>query len=290
MNEIFQALSKVPESMKRPFNNGKFQGTDVNPMWRIQVLTETFGPCGFGWYYEITRQWLEVGCSSTRCFTNINLYVKDPATKEWSKPIPGTGGSVFTTGGQKASDSDECYKMSLTDALSVAMKALGVAAEVYYGNRAVPFESKYDQFAVIDTPNSPSAATSSPAPTTAPTDTAKMPEMENMASEVQSLTDMLNQVAAAPSAAEMKKTVKLIQGLQNVNGVLAFTNDPANKDLLELPWFVAEIRAKVETLLPLVGTQEEVMDFYHQFYYQDKWFHTALGKRKKELMTAGLWK
>ena len=30
--------------------------------------------------------------------------------------------------------SDECYKMALTDAISVAAKALGVAADVYYKN------------------------------------------------------------------------------------------------------------------------------------------------------------
>lgn len=36
-----------------------------------------------------------------------------------------------------------CYKMSLTDALSVAMKSLGVAADVYYSKDKQFFDSKY---------------------------------------------------------------------------------------------------------------------------------------------------
>ena len=41
--------------------------------------------------------------------------------------------------------SDECYKMALTDALSVAMKALGVAADVYFeaGKDIIGIDSKY---------------------------------------------------------------------------------------------------------------------------------------------------
>ena len=41
--------------------------------------------------------------------------------------------------------SDECYKMALTDALSVAMKALGVAADVYFeaGKDIIDIDSKY---------------------------------------------------------------------------------------------------------------------------------------------------
>ena len=34
--------------------------------------------------------------------------------------------------------SDECYKMALTDAMSVACKALGVAADVFTGRQTKP--------------------------------------------------------------------------------------------------------------------------------------------------------
>jgi hypothetical protein len=110
-------------------------------MWRLKILTEQFGPCGLGWSYEITKQWIEEGSENQKvAFTNINLFVK--YENEWSKPIPGTGGSSFIAK-EKAGPytSDECYKMALTDAISVACKSLGIGADVYYQKD----RTKYDK-------------------------------------------------------------------------------------------------------------------------------------------------
>ena len=97
--------------------------TDINPMWRIKSLTEQFGPCGIGWYYEIKDRWLET-CMAKDEITanvNINLYVK--VDGEWSKPIPGIGGSMLVASERNGLYvNDECYKMALTDAISVACK------------------------------------------------------------------------------------------------------------------------------------------------------------------------
>jgi hypothetical protein len=59
---------------------------------------------------------------------DLKLYVKTDG--EWSKPIYGTGGNILL---QKGRMSDEGYKMALTDALSVACKALGIGADIYFG-------------------------------------------------------------------------------------------------------------------------------------------------------------
>ena len=66
---------------------------------------------------------------------------------EWSDAIPGTGGSSLVAMERSgAYVSDEAYKMALTDALSVAMKSLGVAADVYYSKDKVgQFDTKYEQ-------------------------------------------------------------------------------------------------------------------------------------------------
>lgn len=138
---LYNAVRAVPEEAKKPFDTGRFKGTDVNPMWRLKVLTEQFGPCGIGHYVECTRKWTEQ-CTdgSIAAFVDINLYVK--YNGEWSKPIFGTGGSKLVTMEKKYSKSgelsispylsDEAYKMAYTDAISVACKALGIAADVYY--------------------------------------------------------------------------------------------------------------------------------------------------------------
>ena len=109
--------------------------SDVNPVWRILAMTDTFGVCGIGWKYEITKQWTETFGSEIKGFCNINLYVKVDGT--WSDAIPGTGGASFVTMERNGVYvNDEVFKMSLTDALSVAMKSLGVAADIYFAKGA----------------------------------------------------------------------------------------------------------------------------------------------------------
>jgi hypothetical protein len=131
--DLYNRVKEVPETAKKIIGAGKLAGfTDINPMWRIKKLTEEFGVCGFGWYTEITNKWIEKGGDGKEAvFVEINLYVKQDG--EWSKPIVGIGGSMFVNIFKGSPDtSDEAFKMAYTDALSVACKALGMAADVYY--------------------------------------------------------------------------------------------------------------------------------------------------------------
>ena len=150
--ELYNKLKAVPETAKKPISAGRLKGfTDINPMWRIKALTEAFGPCGFGWWYKITDKRLEGQGAEIRAFVDIELFVK--YNGEVSMPIPGTGGASFLTQEKNgAYTSDECYKMALTDAISVAAKSLGVAADVYY-------DKDRDKYTTIDEPTAPQTTT-----------------------------------------------------------------------------------------------------------------------------------
>ena len=131
--EIYDKVRVVPENAQKKITGGRLKGmTDISPMWRIKTLTELFGPCGIGWKYTITSERLENGANGEiAAFVGIDLFYMQDGM--WSEPVPGTGGSMFVakeTAGLRTSD--ECFKMALTDALSVACKALGVAADVYW--------------------------------------------------------------------------------------------------------------------------------------------------------------
>ncbi|MCM1503372.1 MAG: hypothetical protein NC115_12030 [Bacteroidales bacterium] len=131
--EIYESLRSVPEEAKKTIQGGRLKGfTDINPMWRIKKLTEVFGPCGFGWYIEEVERWTEDAGQQKAAFVKIHLYVQDG--KEWSRPIVGIGGSSLVSVEKSGSVffSDEAYKMAYTDAISVACKALGMAADVYF--------------------------------------------------------------------------------------------------------------------------------------------------------------
>lgn len=131
--KIYDSVRKVPDNAKRAISAGRLKGkTDINPMWRIKSLTEAFGPCGIGWKYTITEKRLEPGANGEiSAFVDISLFVK--VGGEWSDAIPGTGGSAFVAKEKSGMyTSDECFKMALTDAISVACKALGMGADVYW--------------------------------------------------------------------------------------------------------------------------------------------------------------
>lgn len=143
---FYEQLRSVPQTALKSIAAGRLKGmSDVNPVWRIKAMTEAFGPCGIGWKYEITKQWQEVYGQEVKSFTNINLYIK--VDGEWSDPIPGTGGATIVEVNSKGFYvNDEGLKMSLTDALSVAMKALGVAADIYFSKDVKSdFGTKYEQ-------------------------------------------------------------------------------------------------------------------------------------------------
>ena len=141
--DIYERVKEVPQDAQKEIQAGRLKGmTDINPMWRIEKLTEVFGTCGIGWYTEITNKWIEEGANGEKCaFVQINLFIK--VDGEWSKPIEGVGGSSFIAV-QKGSlyTSDECYKMAYTDAISVACKALGFGANIYWKKKN---ETKYDK-------------------------------------------------------------------------------------------------------------------------------------------------
>lgn len=131
--KIYEAVRAVPDKAQREITAGRLKGkTDINPMWRIKTLTEQFGPCGIGWYPVERRKWLEHGADGeVAAFVDIDLFVKIDG--EWSKAIPGTGGSMFvSTEKNGLYTDDEAYKKAYTDAISVACKALGIGADVYW--------------------------------------------------------------------------------------------------------------------------------------------------------------
>jgi hypothetical protein len=126
-------LKTPPKEALKTIKAGRLQGmTDINPQWRYMAMTTVYGPCGIGWKYEIAKLWLESAEAQIAAFAEIRLFIKNGEV--WSDPIPGIGGSFFVAKEKSGLHvSDECFKMAITDALSVAMKVLGVGADIYAG-------------------------------------------------------------------------------------------------------------------------------------------------------------
>lgn len=127
-------LKTPPPTALKTILAGRLKGmSDINPQWRYEAITNEFGLCGVGWKYEIKKLWTEQGAENQIvAFANVELFIKK--NNEWSSPIPGIGGSMMVAKEKNGLyTSDESYKMAITDALSVAMKMIGVASDIYMG-------------------------------------------------------------------------------------------------------------------------------------------------------------
>lgn len=147
--KLYEMGRSVPDNAKKPINAGRLKGmTDINPMWRIKRLTEMFGACGVGWWYEVTHKEIVHDDYSKQkaAFVDIKLYYIDPESGHPSHGIYGTGGASFVAQEKNgAYMSDECFKMALTDAISVAAKALGIGADVYFDKDRTKYNAEEDQ-------------------------------------------------------------------------------------------------------------------------------------------------
>ncbi len=150
--KYWDQLRTPPQGALKKIQYGNLKGkSDINPQWRMQAMTEVFGPCGVGWKYEKVKEWTYAGIDThtVAAFVDVNIYILNG--KEWSEPIPGTGGSMLVIKDKNGIHlNDEAFKMATTDALSVAMKQVGVAADIYMG---IMDGSKYQTPRNVTTPS-----------------------------------------------------------------------------------------------------------------------------------------
>ena len=145
---LYNQLRVVPNEAKRSIQAGRLKGkTDINPMWRIKALTEVFGPCGIGWN-TINEKYTLIPVESTQeviCLYELDLVYKTE-NGEWSEPVHGVGGNMLVAKEKSGLyANDEGVKMAKTDALSVAAKALGVAADVYWDSDRTKYTKDTEQ-------------------------------------------------------------------------------------------------------------------------------------------------
>lgn len=165
---LYAGWANPPKEALKPIQAGRLKGmSDINPMWRIQALTQAFGPCGVGWWYDVTREEIldDPLTKQKAVFLDILLYYKDPETGETSHGIFGTGGSSLVAQERNGPYlSDEAYKMALTDAISVACKALGMASKVYFAADRTKYDLEPTNNGAPTTASAPAAPVNKPEP------------------------------------------------------------------------------------------------------------------------------
>lgn len=200
---IWEAVSSVPQEYAKPITAGKLKGmSNINPQWRLLVLTQMFGAVGFGWNVREVERWTNEAGGEIGCFVKVALKVK--VAGEWSEDIEGVGGSKLYGKGHGNELNDEGWKMAYTDAISVACKSLGIAADTYLGKDA-DYGTKYEDRMYNGQQQSNRPA---PAPQAAPT-AAPAPKKQVSSAQV-----------AAPKKQVTEQVIKSGQGQPLVTWLL----------------------------------------------------------------------
>lgn len=123
-----------PAHVKSFQRGGGFRGTAIKPMWSFRRMTEEFGPCGEGWgVNEPSFQVVPGTDGEVLVYCTVSIYYRNGEHN-----IPHT---VYGVGGDKVvvknkyglSSDDEAFKKAFTDAITNALKLIGVGADVHMG-------------------------------------------------------------------------------------------------------------------------------------------------------------
>lgn len=128
--DLWDRLGKTDPSATKGFQRaGGFRGTAIKPMWSYRRMTEEYGPCGIGWgigepVFQVVHAGEEI---LVYCTVSVWHGAKDSV--------------VFGVGGDKAvckfssglKSDDEAFKKAFTDAVTNALKLIGVGADVHMG-------------------------------------------------------------------------------------------------------------------------------------------------------------
>lgn len=129
--ELWDRLGKTDPKHTKPFQRaGGFKGTAIKPIYSYRRMTEEYGPCGIGWGVgEPTYQVVPAPEGEVLVYCTASVWHGDRANV------------VFGVGGDKAvikqssglRSDDEAFKKAFTDAVTNALKLIGVGADVHMG-------------------------------------------------------------------------------------------------------------------------------------------------------------
>lgn len=129
--DLWDRLGRTdPKHTKKFKRAGGFSGTAIKPMWAYRRMTEEYGPCGKGWgVNEPSFQVVPGPAGEMLVYCTVSIWHGE------------RGSIVFGVGGDKAVNKnahgmfcdDEAFKKAFTDAITNALKLIGVGADVHMG-------------------------------------------------------------------------------------------------------------------------------------------------------------
>lgn len=183
-------LGKTDPTHTKAFKRGGgFTGTAIKPMWSYKRMTEEFGPCGEGWGVgEPSFQVVPGENKEVLVYCTASIWYTDP-----SNVVYGVGGDKVVTyikaneqfkRPERWESDDEAFKKAYTDAITNALKMIGVGADVHMG---MFDDNKYVNSVANEFAEEAKEKSRKPAPKPAEPD----PKVESLYAELSAITKMV---------------------------------------------------------------------------------------------------
>lgn len=133
--KLWDMLGRTDPAHTKAFTRGGgFRGTAIKPMWSYRRMTEEFGPCGEGWGVNAPSFQVVPGSDGeVLVYCTASVWYTF-AAGERQRVVFGVGGdkvvNKFSSG---LKSDDEAFKKAFTDAVTNALKLIGVGADVHMG-------------------------------------------------------------------------------------------------------------------------------------------------------------
>lgn len=130
---LWQSVEKTPKDQTKAITGKSYSGTSPKPHYLVRKATETFGPCGIGWGFQIVDERIEEGAGGERLsIARVKVWYEWEGRRGEVEHIGGTQFSGTRKSGQPFTDED-APKKSVTDALVKALSMIGFAGDIFMG-------------------------------------------------------------------------------------------------------------------------------------------------------------
>jgi len=139
--ELWQLVERTDPSQVKPITGKPYKGSSPKPYYLVQKATETFGPCGIGWGFEIVSERVEDGSLGDKVhIAHIRVWFIWQGKKGVVEHV---GQTMFAGKNKNGPYTDEdAPKKSVTDALVKALSMIGFAGDIFMG--------RYDDSKYVD--------------------------------------------------------------------------------------------------------------------------------------------
>jgi len=140
--KLWQSVERTPVEHTKKITGKSYQGNSPKPHYLVHKATETFGPCGIGWGFQILDERIEEGAGGAKLhIARVKVWYEWNGKRGEVEHIGGTEFSGMRSSGKAFTDED-APKKSVTDALVKALSMIGFAGDIFMGRYD---DSKYMQ-------------------------------------------------------------------------------------------------------------------------------------------------